>query len=121
MPRCIQQVTRNIPSPPTVSSSGNGPAYARPPALPEGEADRIGPAGFEALVERTGRQLCQRLGRKDAALPAYPRTLAGTPKARHPLGRRDEQAARMDAPHAQALLSRESFPVHSGGYAEPAP
>ena len=71
---------------------GNGLRMLVRRALPEVEADRIGP-----------------------------RTLAGTPKARHPLGRRDEQAARMDAPHAQALLSRESFPVHSGGYAEPAP
>ena len=72
-------------------------------------------AAYRQFVGNGLRMLVRR------ALPAYPRTLAGTPKARHPLGRRDEQAARMDAPHAQALLSRESFPVHSGGYAEPAP
>ena len=60
---------------------GNGLRMLVRRALPEGEADRIGPAGFEALVERTGAN--------------YARDWA--------------------------LLSRESFPVHSGGYAEPAP
>jgi len=33
---------------------GNGLRMLVRRALPEGEADRIGPAGFEALVERTG-------------------------------------------------------------------
>ena len=42
------------PSPPTVSSSATACVCSVPPGLPEGEADRIGPAGFEALVERTG-------------------------------------------------------------------
>lgn len=33
---------------------GQRPAYARPPALPEGEADRIGPTGFEHLWNAWG-------------------------------------------------------------------
>ena len=103
---------------------GNGLRMLVRRALPEGEADRIGPAGFEALVERTGANYARDWAVKTRPYPHIPellQELVGCPKARHPLGRRDEQAARMDAPHAQALLSRESFPVHSGGYAEPAP
>lgn len=106
MPRCIQQVTRNIPSPPTVRFVGQRPAYARPPALPEGEAGSHRAYGFRSTYGTHGAPTMPETGRKDAALPACPRTLAGTPKARHPLGRRDEQART----NGRSTCSSTTFP-----------
>ena len=46
---------------------GNGLRMLVRRALPEGEADRIGPAGFEALVERISPNSCR--NSKGAASP----------------------------------------------------
>ena len=81
------------------------PAHARPPGLPE-ETDRIGTTGFRSTCGTHGRQLCQRLGRNDAALPAYPRTLQQLQRRSIPLAVVTEQSRTNGRSTCSMLLSR---------------
>ena len=54
---------------------GNGLRMLVRRALPEGEADRIGPTGFEALVERTGANYARDWAVKTRPYPHVPELL----------------------------------------------
>ena len=90
------------PSPPTVSSSATACVCSSAGPARKGSGSHRA-YGFRSTLEHTGANYARDWAVRRGPYPHIPELLQELQR-RGILGRRDEQAARMDAPHAQALL-----------------